>query len=88
NFLEQVSNDKKFNEEVSKLIKWHMQPLFYDKNLPFFKPQNMLNDVEYKEVALISFCDRLGRGQLSEETIEKEKERIKKFEEYCSKAID
>lgn len=88
NFLESVSDDKNFNKEVSKLIKWHMQPLFYDKNLPFFKPQNMLNDVEYKEVALLSFCDRLGRGNLSEETINMEKERIKKFEEYCKEVIE
>ena len=87
-FLESVSEDKNFNKEVSKLIKWHMQPLFYDKNLPFFKPQNMLNDVEYKEVALLSFCDRLGRGNLSEETINMEKERIKKFEEYCKEVIE
>lgn len=88
NFLELVSDDKKFNEKVSKLIRWHMQPLFYDKNLPFFEPQNMLNDVEYKEVALLSYCDRLGRGELGEENTYKEKERIKNFEDYCSKVIE
>mgnify|MGYP001598423918 CR=1 FL=1 len=81
-FLDMVSNDKKFNESVSKMIRYHMQPLFYDKNLPFFNPQNMINDVKYKEIALLSFCDRLGRGNLSLETINNEKERIEKFKQY------
>lgn len=82
-FLNLVSDDKIFNEDVSKLIRWHMQPLFYDKNLPFFEPKHMLDDVDYKEVALISYCDRLGRGNLSEETIKLENKRIESFKEYC-----
>lgn len=82
NFLDMVSNDKKFNEDVSKMIRYHMQPLFYDKNLPFFDPQNIINDVKYKEIALLSFCDRLGRGNLSLETINNEKKRIEKFKQY------
>lgn len=88
NFLKLITNDPQFNEKVSKLIRWHMQPLFFDKNLPFFEPQNMLNDVEYKEVALLSFCDRLGRGKLNEQAIEKEKQNIEKFEEYCKEEME
>ena len=84
-FLKSISDDKIFNNKVSKLIRWHMQPLFYDKNLPFFEPQNMLNDVEYKEVALLSYCDRLGRGNLNNETIMLEKKRINDFKTYCEK---
>lgn len=88
NFLKSLTNDPQFNEKVSKLIRWHMQPLFFDKNLPFFEPQNMLNDVEYKEVALLSFCDRLGRGKLNKQGIEKEKQNIEKFEEYCKQEME
>ncbi len=88
NFLKCLTDDQKFNEKVSKLIRWHMQPLFFDKNLQFFEPQNMLNDVEYKEVALLSFCDRLGRGKLNEQAMEKEKENIEKFKEYCKEEIE
>ncbi len=88
NFLKSLTDDQEFNEKVSKLIRWHMQPLFFDKNLPFFEPQNMLNDVEYKEVALLSFCDRLGRGKLNEQAIKKEKQNIEKFEEYCKEEIE
>ena len=54
----------------------------FDKNLPFFKPKDMLNDVEYKEIALLSLCDRLGRGEMDSETIESEKNRIENFKKY------
>ena len=66
NILNELTDDEEFKQKVSKLVRWHMQPLFYDKNLPFFQPQDMINDVEYKEVALLSLCDRLGRGNLDE----------------------
>ena len=80
-----LTDDEDFKQKVSKLVRWHMQPLFYDKNLPFFQPQDMINDVEYKEVALLSLCDRLGRGNLDEDKIKDEKERIEKFKEYFEK---
>ena len=82
NILNELTDDEDFKQKVSKLVRWHMQPLFYDKNLPFFQPQDMINDVEYKEVALLSLCDRLGRGYLDEDRIREEKERIEKFKEY------
>lgn len=84
-FLDKLTDDEDFKKRVSKLVRWHMQPLFFDKNLPFFKPKDMLNDVEYKEIALLSLCDRLGRGNLDKDTIEYEKERIEKFKEYFEK---
>lgn len=83
--LDSLTDDEDFKQKVSKLVRWHMQPLFYDKNLPFFQPQDMINDVEYKEIALLSLCDRLGRGNLDKDTIEYEKERIEKFKEYFEK---
>ncbi|MGL5348940.1 MAG: HD domain-containing protein [Peptostreptococcaceae bacterium] len=83
-FLDKLTDDKNFILNVSKYVKWHMQPLFFDKNLPFFKPKDMLNDVEYKEIALISYCDRLGRGGMTPDIKELEKGRIKKFYEHFS----
>ena len=82
NILNELTDDEEFKQKVSKLVRWHMQPLFYDKNLPFFQPQDMINDVEYKEVALLSLCDRLGRGNLDEDKIKDEKERIESFKAY------
>ena len=84
-FLNELTYDEEFKQKVVNLVRCHMQPLFYDKNLPFFQPQDMINDVEYKEVALLSLCDRLGRGNLDKDTIEYEKERIEKFKEYFEK---
>jgi len=81
-FLDKLTDDEDFKKRVSKLVRWHMQPLFFDKNLPFFKPKDMLNDVEYKEIALLSLCDRLGRGEMDEQTIEAEKNRIENFKKY------
>ena len=78
-FLDKLTDDEDFKKRVSKLVRWHMQPLFFDKNLPFFKPKDMLNDVEYKEIALLSLCDRLGRGEMESKTIESEKNRIENF---------
>ena len=81
-FLDKLTDDEDFKKRVSKLVRWHMQPLFFDKNLPFFKPKDMLNDVEYKEIALLSLCDRLGRGEMDNQTIEAEKNRIENFKKY------
>ena len=38
NILNELTDDEEFKQKVSKLVRWHMQPLFYDKNLPFFVP--------------------------------------------------
>ncbi|RDY28379.1 HDIG domain-containing protein [Romboutsia weinsteinii] len=82
-FLSNFTEDIVFKNKVSKLVRYHMQPLFFDKNLPFFKNKEMLEEVDYKEVALLSISDRLGRGNISNEDINNEKEKIEKFKEYC-----
>lgn len=83
NFLDKLTNDTVFKNSVAKLVKFHMQPLFYDKNLPFFNPNDMFEETDYMEIALLSSCDRLGRGNIDEDTINIEKERINKFIQYC-----
>ena len=40
--LDKLGKDEDFKVKVSKLVRYHMQPLFFDKNLPFFDPSNML----------------------------------------------
>lgn len=39
---------------------------FVNKNLPFKDIESMVKEVSIKEIALISLCDRLGRGGMSE----------------------
>ena len=86
-FLSKLGFDEKFKKEVVKLVRYHMQPLFFDKNLPFFELDKMLKECDYKEVALLSLCDRLGRGNLNQETIKLEKDRIERFKHYCGNAL-
>ena len=86
--LDKLGKDKDFKVKVSKLVRYHMQPLFFDKNLPFFDPSNMLKECDYEEVALLSKCDRLGRGELNESKIKEECDRIENFKNYCKKVSD
>ncbi|KEI78105.1 phosphohydrolase [Clostridium botulinum A2 117] len=83
-FLECFTEDEKFIKEVSKLVRWHMQPLFVNKNLPFKDIESMVKEVSIKEIALISLCDRLGRGGMSEGKKEEEIKAIDLFIEKCS----
>ncbi|MEF9990577.1 MAG: HD domain-containing protein [Romboutsia sp.] len=86
-FLDKVTEDENLKRKVSKLVRYHMQPLFFDKNLPFFDEKLMLKEVDFEEVALLSMCDRLGRGDITKENIEIETERISKFKEYCKHKV-
>jgi len=78
-FLEECTEDVEFIDKVSKLVRWHMQVLFVVKDLPFAEIRNMLSEVSLDEVALLSICDRLGRGKLTEEKIQEEKNNIEIF---------
>ncbi|WP_250675166.1 HD domain-containing protein [Paraclostridium ghonii] len=80
--LDKLTDDKDLKYKVSKLVRYHMQPLFFDKNLPFFSYKDMLNEVDYNEVALISMADRLGRGNITSEIKGKELENLEKFKAY------
>lgn len=86
--LDKLGKDEDFKVKVSKLVRYHMQPLFFDKNLPFFDPSNMLKECDYEEVALLSKCDRLGRGELNESKIKEECDRVENFKNYCKKVSD
>ncbi|NFS09597.1 HD domain-containing protein [Clostridium botulinum] len=83
-FLKCFTEDEEFIKEVSKLVRWHMQPLFVNKNLPFKDIESMVKEVSIKEMALISLCDRLGRGGMSEGKKEEEIKAIDLFIEKCS----
>ncbi len=83
-FLKCFTGDEEFVKEVSKLVRWHMQPLFVNKNLPFKDIESMVKEVSIKEIALISLCDRLGRGGMSEGKKEEEIKAIDLFIEKCS----
>ncbi len=81
-FLHQVIEDEKFINDVCVLVKHHMQPLFYDKKLPYFKEKEIINDSDYNEISLLSLADRLGRSNLCDEKIKQEEKRINNFKNF------
>ena len=83
--LSDVCDDVSFNIKVSKLVRYHMQPLFYDKKKNLFEPEMIRKEVDYKEVALLAKSDRLGRKGFSYEYMDNEINRINQFIMYFEK---
>jgi len=86
-FLETFTDEKEFIKRVTALVRWHMQTLFVMKDLPFGDVKRMTSEISIKEIALLSQCDRLGRGELSESKISEEKENIKAFIRKCDEYL-
>lgn len=79
-FLEYFNEDEEFIEDVTGLVRWHMQSLFVAKNSKFKNIDGMLNDVDKNEIVLVAMADRLGRGTESKSEKEETMKDIKKFE--------
>jgi len=60
-FLKEFSQDSEFIEEVSNLVRWHMQILFTLNGLPYGDIEEMKKHTDVEELALLGFCDRMGR---------------------------
>lgn len=60
-FLEEFTTDENFIKKVCSLIRWHMQILHVAKNMPFGNIKGMKEETDINEVALLGFCDRMGR---------------------------
>ncbi|MEQ8201049.1 MAG: HD domain-containing protein [Syntrophomonadaceae bacterium] len=82
-FLRELTDDRVFIEAVSRLIRWHMQSLYVNKSLPFAQVDRMLAEVSLRDIALLSLCDRLGRGDMDEPAQQMEIAGIKSFVERC-----
>lgn len=88
NFLETFMEDSAFINKVVKLVRWHMQPLFVSKGLPFAKVEQMADETSIAEVALLSLCDRMGRGDLSRKKEKIELLVVMKFLSNCQEKND
>lgn len=86
-FLSFFEADSEFKKNASALVRWHMQPLFTAKDLPFSNIEKMLSEIPLSEIALLSLCDRLGRGDMTQEKIEDEKKGINIFIEKCNDVL-
>lgn len=60
-FLKEFTDNDAFIGKVAELVRWHMQILFVVNNLPFADVRKMKSRTDVKEVALLGFCDRMGR---------------------------
>lgn len=85
-FLREFNENDEFIYKVSKLVRWHMQVLFVVKDLPFAQIDMMISEVDINEVALLTLCDRLGRGDMNYEKEKKEKKNIEIFIDKCRMA--
>lgn len=82
-FLEPFNLDEDFVIKVSLLVRWHMQILYVVKDLPFANIEKMLAQIDLDDIALLSLCDRLGRGNMSQSKIAKEKKNVEVFLKKC-----
>lgn len=83
NFLNVFIENVDFITKVAKMVRWHMQILYVTKGLPYAKVTQMKNDVSIDEIALLSLCDRLGRGKMSNERIDEAFASVKTFTKIC-----
>jgi len=83
NFLNEFNEEIEFVFHVTKMVKWHMQILYVTKGMPYSKIGQMLLDVSLNEIALLSLCDRLGRGQMTKERINEAHASVKNFIKIC-----
>lgn len=66
-FLSKFSEDLEFIEQVTALVKYHMQMLFVINELTFARIPEMIKSSDIEEIALLGLCDRLGRKGSSQD---------------------
>ncbi|NYB73283.1 HDIG domain-containing protein [Sedimentibacter hydroxybenzoicus DSM 7310] len=79
-FLSEFITDELFIKKVTALIRWHMQILHVVKVMPFADIKAMKEETDIHEVALLGYCDRMGR---KDPDVDKEKQNIDIFIKKC-----
>ena len=80
-FLSEFTNNMQLIKNVCSLIKYHMQILFVINNLPFAAINEMKQNADIKEIALLGLCDRLGRTGANQIT---ERNNVQLFIRKCN----
>jgi len=70
-FLLYFNCEEDFIEKVSALVRYHMHILYVVKDLSFGNIEDMKENTDINELALLSLCDRLGRLTPDKEREEK-----------------
>lgn len=84
-FLAALTEETAFIGRVAWLVHYHMQPLYVLKNLPFQDIEGMRAHTDVREVALIAYCDRLGRTGADRNT---ERSNVLLFLNKCNERKD
>ncbi|MFV0441085.1 MAG: HDIG domain-containing metalloprotein [Lachnospirales bacterium] len=75
--------DEDFILRVSKIVRWHMQVMFVSNGRKdLYNLNQMVEEVNINEIALVCYCDRMGRVDVDENSIKK---KIDFFIEKASK---
>jgi len=83
-FLKEFMKDKAMIRQIGALIRWHMQILFVVKSMKFADIKTMMKETEMEEIALLGYCDRMGRLYADRKA---ENENLRIFMEKCREII-
>jgi putative nucleotidyltransferase with HDIG domain len=83
-FLKEFLEDNALIQHIVSLIRWHMQILFVVKSMQFADIKSMLNEADPDEIALLGYCDRMGRLNADRKA---ENENLRIFKEKCLEFI-
>ena len=87
-FLSHFNEEESFIEEVTALVRWHMQSLFVTKNLKYQNVDAMVQEVNVNDIVLVSLSDRLGRGNLKSDEIRETEEQINIFKNKLLRTLN
>ncbi|MDD3164806.1 MAG: HDIG domain-containing protein [Oscillospiraceae bacterium] len=59
--LTALGADAAFAKKTAALVRYHMQLLYLEKNLPFQDLSGMKRQTDWMDIALLGYCDRVGR---------------------------
>lgn len=73
-----ITDDEEFAQKTAMLVRYHMQLLYVEKDLPFQDISGMKKHACLSDIALLGYCDRRGRIGADPEAVEKEVQRFLK----------
>lgn len=79
-FLQALTQDSPWIRQVAALVRWHMQVMYTLKGLPFGDVEAMKRETDVREIALLGYCDRMGRTGADPHA---EKAQIRLFLQKC-----
>ena len=71
--------DEEFKSKVSILVRYHMHLLFIMNKLPYGDIKGMKKEANLHDLSYVFLSDRLGRGGMDKEEIEKVEKEVESF---------